>query len=210
MRILAALTIGLTMAGLAIAQQQQPRLRPVAPGAPIAPGAPVAPVAPVVKGLAFRPQSLPQRFVTPSTPGTPGSPATVMRQYTAPYGRTESSVFRFAPRQIVSGSAVWDSHALQNTELQKKSAEATQRMSKATELLKSESEDDRVQAKTDLTVALTDLFEVMTDSREEQIEDLEKRLTKMREQLEERNAEKQQIVNLRLQTIVNEANGLTF
>lgn len=62
----------------------------------------------------------------------------------------------------------------------------------------------------DLESSLDKLFDVRTSSREAQIADLETRLKKLRDQLEERKNRKTEIVGLRLQTILNEANGLSF
>lgn len=62
----------------------------------------------------------------------------------------------------------------------------------------------------DLESSLDKLFDVRTSSREAQIADLETRLKKLRDQLEERKNRKTEIVDLRLQTILNEANGLSF
>lgn len=57
---------------------------------------------------------------------------------------------------------------------------------------------------------LSELFDLKTKSREEQISALEKRLVEMRSQLEKRADQKNDIVRLRLQTLVNDANGLSF
>ena len=61
-----------------------------------------------------------------------------------------------------------------------------------------------------LDEALQNLFDVRTEMRETQIADLEKRIQTLRTQLQERVEKKTDIIQLRLQTLVNEANGLTF
>lgn len=62
----------------------------------------------------------------------------------------------------------------------------------------------------ELESGLDKLFDVRTSARESQIAELETRLKKLRGQLEERKSRKSEIVDLRLQTILNEANGLSF
>ena len=54
------------------------------------------------------------------------------------------------------------------------------------------------------------MFDERTTTREQQISDLENRLQKLRDQLEARKQKKAEIVRLRLQTLINEANGLSL
>lgn len=80
----------------------------------------------------------------------------------------------------------------------------------ATRNLKSSDSTKKLAAEDNLRVALEKLFDLRSGSRESKIEDLEVRLKKLRGQLEERKLKKDEIVELRVQTVVNEANGLTF
>ncbi len=77
-------------------------------------------------------------------------------------------------------------------------------------MLRTVSPDKRAQAQQELQTALEALFEIRTKSRESQIAALQKRLETLRQQLNERTAKKVEIVRLRVQTLVNEANGLGF
>lgn len=206
MRLTGTLSIVLAMAGIAFAQQP-PASAPDAPTAPRFPtnisGA--ATTNGGVGGL-FTRQFLPATNIISRMPNTGDG------MDSPPWDHIPIGVggMREARMGGLPASSLFGFGSLHSAEHQKKSAEATQRMSQATAMLKSESQEERVQAKKDLSAALTELFEIMTESREQQISDLEKRLKKMREQLEERNDRKKEIVDLRLQTMVNEANGLTF
>ncbi len=84
------------------------------------------------------------------------------------------------------------------------------RVTRATNMLRTVSPDKRAQAQQELQTALEALFEIRTKSRESQIAALQKRLETLRQQLNERTAKKVEIVRLRVQTLVNEANGLGF
>ncbi len=87
---------------------------------------------------------------------------------------------------------------------------ANTRGARATNALRNVSPDKRVQAQQELQAALEELFEIRTASREAQIAALQRRLETLRQQLNERTAKKTEIVRLRVQTLVNEANGLGF
>ena len=194
MKIAASLSIGVAMAGIAFAQQQ--RDFPASPtrhaSAPLTLAAPRLPQ--FISQIAEQPRAASHQRLPRS----------------AEMGESFRYLGLATHPQSAFSVGFPGPHSVHSPEHQKKSAEATERMSKATQLLKSDSKDERTEAKKDLAAALTDLFDVMTESREQQIDELERRLQKMREQLEERNDRKQEIVDLRLQTIVNEANGLTF
>ena len=76
--------------------------------------------------------------------------------------------------------------------------------------LKSPESSKEAAAVETLRQSLKELFDIRSGARAKQIADLESRLQKLREQLNERNTRKAEIVDLRVQTIVNEANGMTF
>jgi hypothetical protein len=77
-------------------------------------------------------------------------------------------------------------------------------------LRKAEKSEDERQALEQLRDNLRAQFERRLKQREKQVEDLAQRLEKLREQLGERRRSKDEIVELRLRTIVNEAKGLGF
>ena len=87
---------------------------------------------------------------------------------------------------------------------------ANARVTRATNVLRTVTPDKRAQAEQELQAALEELFEIRTASREAQIAALQRRLEILRQQLKERTAKKAGIVRLRVQTLVNEANGLGF
>ncbi len=62
----------------------------------------------------------------------------------------------------------------------------------------------------ELKTDLEDHFEARMDQRESQIEELQKRIEKLKSQLRERREAKDEIVELKLKTLVNEAKGLGF
>lgn len=92
----------------------------------------------------------------------------------------------------------------------KETREVSRRISKAVAGLKSDDAAKRDAARADLEKATGELFDLRTKSREKQITDLEKRLRVLRDQLNARTEKKAEIVRLRIQTLVNEANGLAF
>lgn len=61
-----------------------------------------------------------------------------------------------------------------------------------------------------LTAELDTLFQRDIDRREKEVAEAETRVKKLREQLEKRKNAKKQIIDLHVQTLVNEANGLGF
>jgi hypothetical protein len=73
-----------------------------------------------------------------------------------------------------------------------------------------ETDEQRTAAEKDLQNAVSEQFEVLMKSREDQIAELKSRLDKLTEQLQKRRDAKEQIVKLRVQVLVNEAQGLGF
>lgn len=91
-----------------------------------------------------------------------------------------------------------------------KEQELNRQISAATRDLRSPDEGKRLTAEETLQTSLEQLFDERTTTREQQISDLENRLQKLRDQLEARKQKKAEIVRLRLQTLINEANGLSL
>lgn len=70
-------------------------------------------------------------------------------------------------------------------------------------------EDDAKRAARDkLQTALGDLFDVRQKEREEEIKEIEARVTKLRETLKEREAKRQDLIEHRLTTLIEDAKGL--
>lgn len=132
-------------------------------------------------------------------PQPPSAPA--IQSFTSPrYGYV-------SPGRLPAAPSGWVDRLGQNSETVKASQEVDSAVAK---LKKATSDQDKQDAEDLVKEKLGKLFDLKTESREREITALEKRLEKMREQLEKRSDEKSQIVRLRLQTLVNEANGLTF
>ena len=89
-------------------------------------------------------------------------------------------------------------------------ARINKQISEAMKNLKSPRLETREEANKALTTAVADLFDTRTEVREKQIKELEDRLAKLRAQLNERKARKDEICQLHVQTLVNQANGLGF
>ena len=113
---------------------------------------------------------------------------------------------RFVPVQV-GGRTTYVEEAMDEGELhksQEKAAAALQSYSDA------ESDEQRTAAENELQAAVSEQFEVLMKSREAQIAELKARLDKLTEQLQKRRNAKDQIVALRVQVLLNEAQGLGF
>jgi hypothetical protein len=73
-----------------------------------------------------------------------------------------------------------------------------------------ETDEQRAAAQTELHQAVSEQFEMLTKPREAQIEELIARLDKLTRQLEKRREAKEEIVRLRVQVLIDEAEGLGF
>jgi hypothetical protein len=82
---------------------------------------------------------------------------------------------------------------------------------KAVEKLKSAKNDaEKTSATSEISKLLEKSFQHDLERRERQVSDIEARVKKLRDQIEKRKKAKNDIVGLRLKTIVNEADGLGF
>ena len=72
------------------------------------------------------------------------------------------------------------------------------------------SDEDRVAAEKELRAALVERFELLMKQREADLADLKARLERLTAQLQKRRDAKDDIVELRLKVVMNEANGLGF
>jgi seryl-tRNA synthetase len=84
-------------------------------------------------------------------------------------------------------------------------------LGQAVEKLKSAKNDaDKTSATNQISQVLEKWFKRDLQRRENQISEIETRVKKLRDQIEKRKKAKDEIINLRLKTIVNEADGLGF
>lgn len=90
--------------------------------------------------------------------------------------------------------------------------EASKVLSDAVQTLRSESskESERADAKKTLTQYLRAHFEHDEKKRREQVESLEAQVVKLKAQLEKRTQSKEQLIELRLKLLENDASGLAF
>ncbi|MCR9202494.1 MAG: hypothetical protein NXI04_27960 [Planctomycetaceae bacterium] len=144
--------------------------------------------------FSFPVQTTTSPAANPFTPATPGQAANVPQARIGyPLPSSASSFYG-----NLRGRVSKEEHAL------------NQKIAAATKGLRSSDADEQTEAEASLQNALEELFDVRTGSREKEIKDLEVRLQRLRDQLEARQEKKREIVKLRLQTIVNEANGLSL
>ena len=133
--------------------------------------------------------------VVPPTPAVPGNTPTPPTQKVRPRRVTKMVPMVSIQMEPVSPEEVEADKSLRN----------------AMETLKSgKDEESRNRAKEIIHAALAKQFDHDFARREQELVDLEQRVTMLRRQLEKRKAAKDSIVELRLQTLVNESEGLGF
>ncbi len=89
--------------------------------------------------------------------------------------------------------------------------EAMKKLQAAIQELNTGKDEESRNAATDtIRQQLTTQFEADLKQREKELEEVEQRVKSLREQLDKRKAAQADIINLRLQTLVNNANGLGF
>ncbi|MEM8734670.1 MAG: hypothetical protein AAGG44_10635, partial [Planctomycetota bacterium] len=90
--------------------------------------------------------------------------------------------------------------------------EEQSKVGKALEVLRDEdaSQGDRREAKESIVEVLDKQFESDLDSREKQIAELETQIDKLRAQIKKRRAAKERLIDLRVELMINEAEGLGF
>ncbi|MCA9111770.1 MAG: hypothetical protein KDA52_17590 [Planctomycetaceae bacterium] len=84
------------------------------------------------------------------------------------------------------------------------------RIAQATKYVTSKIPEESERATTELESAVTEFFELRANERLKQIEELEQRVAKLRDQMERREEKKSEIIQLQVQTHINQANGLGF
>ena len=93
----------------------------------------------------------------------------------------------------------------------KEELEAAQKLQAAIQSLKSAKDDAARKAASDIIQQqLKSQFEADLKRREKELAQVEQRVKSLREQLDKRQAAQADIISLRLQTLVNDANGLGF
>jgi hypothetical protein len=84
-------------------------------------------------------------------------------------------------------------------------------LSQAVEKFKTAKNDaEKTSATNEISQVLEKWFKRDLERRENQISEIETRVKKLRDQIDKRKKAKDEIINLRLKTIINEANGLGF
>lgn len=93
----------------------------------------------------------------------------------------------------------------------KEELEASKKLQAAIQSLKTGKDDAARKAAADIIeLQLTTQFESDLKQREKELLEVEQRVKSLREQLDKRKAAQADIINLRLQTLINDANGLGF
>ena len=101
--------------------------------------------------------------------------------------------------------ADWGSpHSSEDAELERKTRRSVEALKKA------ESSEKRLAMRDELEQLVDQHFDVRMKNREEQINQIEKKLRRLKDEIEKRRRRRDEIVQLRLQTLINEANGLGF
>jgi hypothetical protein len=121
----------------------------------------------------------------------------------------------FAPRAAVPGEADPDSMMFREGQkfmIKFHGADKTREaIRQTTEVLRnSDNEADKEKALTELRKLLNTYFEEDMKRRQEELDEMEKRLAKLREQLDKRRTKMDEIVDLQIKVLVNEADGLGF
>lgn len=134
--------------------------------------------------------------------------ATPYRVQSSPFRTTSPSASAFQTRFARTQKPSEDSKLQTEvnsivSELKKLNNPATDDDEQKTANLKKTAEDK-------LRAALGKRFDVLMTSREQQIEQLEKQIATLEAEVKKRRDAKEQIVDLRVQTLLNEANGLGF
>jgi hypothetical protein len=80
----------------------------------------------------------------------------------------------------------------------------------ATALNEADSDDARSDAKAKLTELLDEFFETDMERREQELAQVEERVTKLRSTLQRRREKKRDILDLQMEVLLNEADGLGF
>jgi len=102
------------------------------------------------------------------------------------------------------GSKFYSTHSPEDQRMESKTRALVEKIRKA------EDEPERSKTVRELREVLDEHFELRMKDREKQLAELEQRLAKLRQQIDRRRSAKEEIVELRLTTLINEAKGLGF
>lgn len=132
-------------------------------------------------------------------PGMMGPTVMGMRMGDVPNGRMR-------PRHVTDAvhRVVWEPIPPEEVEQNKAFYEALQTLKSATDT------DEKKKATEIISEQLVKQFDKDLEQREKELASVEERLKSLREQLEKRKVSKDEIVKLRLMTIINNAEGLGF
>ncbi len=110
------------------------------------------------------------------------------------------------------GSAETQCHfCLETYSYSKEELEAMEKLQTAIKQLSTGKDDEARKAAADtIQQPLTTQFEADLKQRETELQEVEQRVKSLREQLDKRKAAQADIINLKLQTLINDANGLGF
>jgi len=140
----------------------------------------------------------PAATAPPAPPRRPPSPAEA-------FGRRGGKGHRGMGMGMMRGRGPFP-HPMSEEEMQEFEA-----LSQAVDKLKSAKTDaEKTSATNEISEVLEKWFKRDLERRENQISEIETRVKKLRDQIDKRKKAKDEIINLRLKTIINEANGLGF
>jgi hypothetical protein len=115
------------------------------------------------------------------------------------------------PRQVFDGPAAGSFETVRVAPAEEIQRAEMHAFHEAIEKLRSAKDDaEREPAKKELTQLLDQSFSRDLERREHEVSEIESRVKKLREQIEKRKKAKEEIIGLRLKTIVNEVEGLGF
>lgn len=149
----------------------------------------------------------PEPVAGPSTGGfspVPVGPASGTTPAPGASGGGGVTVFGGAGGTPAYGVFITDESAAALQQVQEKVQAALQKHSQA------ETDEQRTAAQAEMQQAVAEQFELLMKPREAQIEELKARLEKLTQQLQKRREAKDEIVKLRVQVLISEADGLGF
>ena len=115
---------------------------------------------------------------------------------------------------LVYGAAQGETRALaplQAAAMYSTTATEDSRLREAMDALRqAEDSESKAEAREQLRTALSEQYDQYIEAQREQLDSMAKRLQSLREQLDKREAAKERLVDLRLEMLENEANGLSW
>jgi hypothetical protein len=140
--------------------------------------------------------ALPPRGQMPLTPATPATPDQGNGAF--------NSSGMIAAWEMENGNWVLKYQPIEKAELATAYRQAYQAYQSAAD------DEAKNKASADLKANLEKQYDLFVEGQAKQIEELEKRLAKLREQLDKRRGAKERVVELKLQMVLSQAEGLGF